>query len=777
MMSGAQIRNLSSMFFVSAGTLAFEIVLMRLFSVTFWHYFASLLIALALTGFGTAGSFLAVLVPRLSKHHAFVLAVTALSASLAMIFSYPLAVKVGLEPLALAWDRMVWLDLGLVCLILVVPFFLSAIHIGLILARSEKTNLAYAFNLAGSGAGCLAAVLGMAYLLPNHALYPAAGLTLLGFIFYLKEINPKIAVAMAMVAAASLILISVYPIPLRFEPFKERSSALAARYSQLEHQAVGLNGIVEVIGGPSFHFAPGLSLSCPEDLPPQKGLFIDGDLVGPITRLESDDPPGFINCLIPGLAFMGPELKNILIINPEGGLNLLIALKNSRARITAIEENPRIVKLMTKALADFTGNLYQRPGVDIIQTDPFIFLSRTEKRFDLILLGQGTKWEAGSSSGLGVSRLLTVEGLARVLDVLEPGGILALAGPLMTPPRASIRLFATAVKTLENKGLNPRPALIMARDWHTVLLLIKPDRFTSVETEDVLNNSRALGFDLTYLPGFPPERLPNFHMIEGRPLVHAVEMILSGQSAQLQDQSFFNLKPATRDRPYFFNFFRLKTLNLIIRDKAPMSLSVMEWGLLFTWGGLAAAILIAGAGIFLPLIKLKARTRRPAFFALIGLGYMLAEITVLDEAIFRVGNPALAVPLVIGIFLLLSGLGSYLWGSRPPGSFTLASAAIIPLTLAALRYFPGGPLVTGLILVPAALIMGAPFAGGLQHLAGPVPSARAWAFGINGFFSVLGSLAAGLLSLHFGHFTAILMAGGCYLLAALYSNMRPLPNE
>jgi len=765
-MNGAQFKNLSSMFFVSAGTLAFEVILTRMFSVTFWHHFASLLIALALTGFGAAGSVLAVASPRLTRYHTSFLAITALSASLAMIFSYPMVLQVGLEPLALAWDKTSWLDLGLVCLILVVPSFPSASHLGILLARSEKPNLAYAFNLVGSGAGCLAAALLMARFMPNQALYPAAGLTLLGFLFYLKELHPKTAMIMIGIFIVSAIIILKYPLPLRFEPFKERSAALAARGSRLEHQSVGFYGIIEVIGGPGFHYVPGLSLTCPEDLPPQRGLFIDGDLVGPITGLESGPGlPGFLNCLMSRSVFEVSIPEKILIINPEGGLNILIALKNSQAGITAIEENPQIVELMTLGTAEFNGGLFQRPSIDYRQADPFMYLGGVEEKFDLLLLGQGTKWEAGSSSGLGVSRLLTTQGLSRMLDVLEPGGILALAGPLMTPPRASIRLFATAVEVLNARGLNPGPRLIMVRDWHSVLLLIKPNGFTSTDTENMLSFSRALAFDLPHLPGSLPEKLSNFHQIEGRPLVRATELILSGRSDELYGQSYFNLKPATRDRPYFFNFFQLKTLGLILRDKASRLLSVMEWGLLFTWGGLAAAILIAGAGIFLPLAGLKSRTSRPAFFALIGLGYMLAEITMLDEAIFRIGHPALAVPLVIGTFLMLSGIGSFFWGARPPGAFTMAAAAAIPFTLAALRYLPGGTLETALILGPAALIMGAPFAGGLRYLAGPSPSARAWAFGINGFFSVAGSLGAGLLCFHFGHSAAILAAACCYLLA------------
>ena len=244
-------------------------------------------------------------------------------------------------------------------------------------------------------------------------------------------------------------------------------------------------------------------------------------------------------------------------------------------------------------------------------------------------------------------------------------------------------------------------------------------------------------------------------------------MIFSGRSEELYERSFFYLRPATEDRPYFFRFFRYRTLRLIWNNQAGPPLPVTEWGLLFTWGGLALILLLAGAGIFLPLLHLGARPKGLTFFALIGLGYMLAEITFLAEIIYRLGRPAVAVPLVVGVFLLSSGLGSRLWGQRAPSGFALASALVLPPALLALRYFGGGALSAGLALVPTALLMGVPFPGGLTHLSGPQPVARAWAFGVNGFFSVLGALSATLICLQAGHLTTIFCAGVCYLLAGL----------
>ena len=91
---------------------------------------------------------------------------------------------------------------------------------------------------------------------------------------------------------------------------------------------------------------------------------------------------------------------------------------------------------------------------------------------------------------------------------------------------------------------------------------------------------------------------------------------------------------------------------------------------------------------------------------------MIAEITLLHEILFLLGRPALAVPLVVGGFLLLSGLGSLAWGGRRPTRFALAAGLILPAALALIRIFNLGPSLSLVLLAPAALVMGVPFAGG-----------------------------------------------------------------
>ena len=53
---------------VSAAALAYEILLMRLFSIALWHHFAYMIISLALLGYGASGALL-MLAPRAVQRH------------------------------------------------------------------------------------------------------------------------------------------------------------------------------------------------------------------------------------------------------------------------------------------------------------------------------------------------------------------------------------------------------------------------------------------------------------------------------------------------------------------------------------------------------------------------------------------------------------------------------------------------------------------------------------------------------------------------------------
>src|SRR4029450_396546 len=53
---------------LSAGALAYEVVLTRLLSIVQWHHYAYMVISIALLGYGASGAFLALVGDRLRRH-------------------------------------------------------------------------------------------------------------------------------------------------------------------------------------------------------------------------------------------------------------------------------------------------------------------------------------------------------------------------------------------------------------------------------------------------------------------------------------------------------------------------------------------------------------------------------------------------------------------------------------------------------------------------------------------------------------------------------------
>jgi hypothetical protein len=76
------------------------------------------------------------------------------------------------------------------------------------------------------------------------------------------------------------------------------------------------------------------------------------------------------------------------------------------------------------------------------------------------------------------------------------------------------------------------------------------------------------------------------------------------------------------------------------------------------------------------------------------------------------------------------------------------------------------------ILVPAGFVMGMPFPLLVRRLQERHPERIPWAWGVNGFASVVGSIGAVILGMVAG-FTVVLLLGVlCYVLAALAAFQR-----
>jgi hypothetical protein len=76
-------------------------------------------------------------------------------------------------------------------------------------------------------------------------------------------------------------------------------------------------------------------------------------------------------------------------------------------------------------------------------------------------------------------------------------------------------------------------------------------------------------------------------------------------------------------------------------------------------------------------------------------------------------------------------------------------------------------LLAVLILAPPGFVMGMPFPLLVRRLEATYPERIPWAWGVNGFASVVGSIGAVILGMTAGYTVVLLFGVICYLLAAL----------
>jgi len=145
---------------VSLAVIGVELALMRSLSLRYGQHVAYLVIRVALLGFGASGTVLALAGRVWEAWRREAMAGSALLFALAVPAARWLARAVPLDVQYLSWDLAQVVYVGLLQVLLFVPFLFAGVVVGLALTDEPgRIGGHYAANLAGSGLGAVAAVL------------------------------------------------------------------------------------------------------------------------------------------------------------------------------------------------------------------------------------------------------------------------------------------------------------------------------------------------------------------------------------------------------------------------------------------------------------------------------------------------------------------------------------------------------------------------------------------------------------------------------------------
>jgi hypothetical protein len=212
------------------------------------------------------------------------------------------------------------------------------------------------------------------------------------------------------------------------------------------------------------------------------------------------------------------------------------------------------------------------------------------------------------------------------------------------------------------------------------------------------------------------------------------------------------------------------------RDQGIVSFNMKAVGVLGVL--LATVTLMTAACIFLPLLRarhsvdLRGAAPHLLYFAAIGFGFMLVEISQLQRLTIFLGHPAYSLSVVLFSLLVSSGIGSLATGRIRDDDARRETRVRLLVTLAVLvvfgtatpaiahRFESADTLVRILIaigiLLPVGFCLGMAFPLGMRAALKRSPSIAPWLWGVNGATSVCASVLAVVIAIG---------AGICYALA------------
>jgi hypothetical protein len=269
--------------------------------------------------------------------------------------------------------------------------------------------------------------------------------------------------------------------------------------------------------------------------------------------------------------------------------------------------------------------------------------------------------------------LHTTDAYVDYLRRLTDDGVLAITQWVTVPPRGSLRVIFTAVEAMR-RLTTPAidSAIVVARSWGTTTVLAKPSGFSAEDVERLREWSTTRQLDLDWYPG-AVDPVAQYHIPQEPTLVRASRAaLIHPDSARRFVESYpFDVSPATDSRPYPHRFLRGESLGQLLRSGATSWLPFAEWGYIALIATLVQSVLLATALIVVPAL-LSRRVRRAqrdpllpvlGYFSAIGLGYMAAEIALIQQLTLLLGHPVYAVATTLAAILIFSGSGS-MWSER-----------------------------------------------------------------------------------------------------------------
>lgn len=773
----AELPFLGGLMLVSGATLALEVLVTRLLSVITWYSLAFLVLGMGMFGL-TAGAVRVYLRPDEYEGPALgrSLARDALRFAIAVPISYALLLVV---PLRVAPTLTTVVLFVVFAAIVALPFVPAGMVVAAALTKSKlPTGRVYAVDLAGAALGAplvpelLERMTGGTAILAMSVVGAAAAYA---FSTSSSDVAGKRRavrwglglVVLALVNASSKQ--ALVPLWAKGKP-EEPQHIEEERWNS--HSRVQVSPIGKPVAA---LWGPGTKCRIPRVK--QRMMMIDADAATPLyTPEQSLEELRFLDCDVTNVAHHLRPGGAAAIIGVGGSRDIQAALLFQHAPVVGIELNRRLLEILRGPMGQ--GTLVpQHPDVRLVHDDARSWLSRTNAKFRFIQASLIDTWAAtgAGAHALGENGLYTVEAWRTFLGRLEPDGIVTMS---RWSSGETTRIVAVAMAALLEDGVKePGTHVALVASGLVTTIIVGKSPLTADDAETLRKVAQEKGFEILLAPGM---KLP-----EGRKLTEVLRATSRAELDRVTLTDDLDLRPSTDERPFFFNVLRLRSF----LSPSEQQGGTIEGNRLATRTlllSLLASVVLSVLTIAWPLYtraKPRGRVGTPlwaglAYFGLIGVGFMLAEVGLLMRLSIVLGHPSYSLIVVLASLIASAGLGSYLSDrlavdERPLCFVYPVVIAVILLGLAA--YLPeiapkvqvletrARIAIAGGITSVMGVALGFAFPTGMRIVQRTQMEETPWLWGINGIGGVLASSVAVIVALEAGLRSLFVVAAVCYL--------------
>ena len=792
---------------MAVSTLMIELSLIRVFDVLFYPNIAYMIITCAIFAFGLAGIY-SVLRPLkpIEAIHSF-LSSRALLFAIATLAIRPVTNLLPFDFYALKTDfGTQFLYLLGIYLVLVLPFFLAGlVFTNLFATYSKSIQTLYFWDLAGAALGSIALIPFLPAIGPGGILVCAAALGLFASAFFSRR--------RVWAVLATLFGLAILVLPFvrseGYYDFKEhqnkRGVKTARESGMIEHTIWDPISKIDIMYDGNDH---DWFRHIAYDGGTQSSTFyeFDGNFSYLREHIAEEIGTQFWQRGVLAAHYLKRDTnQKVLVIGSAGGQEIKAALTYGASHVDGVELVGAVVELGKTRYAEYIGNLFNHPKVNVQVGEGRSYLRASRGKYDIIqIFSNHTSSSIASGTGaMSTTYLQTADAYQEYFEHLTANGILHINHHYYP------KMITTAALAWAQMGRTnfQQHVVVFEREGEDTLptFLVKMQPWTVEEVNQLKE---------FFYADFPSD--PNIYRLVEDPLrpenSYLSSEFYTGQlSGDLTRQVDFRIEPSTDNKPYF-NFLRKNFAAVEINRTQFMSASMagplnnyitinsisipLDVAPLIIIGTIS--LFLAGAFILLPLhfsevgkSKWTNRSGSLLYFSCLGAGFIIIEFVFIQLFMKLIGSPLYTSSTVIFMLLFSAGVGSFTTSRlniTPVNRWQLPFVGILASVLLLMLIYPfvldfflASPLairilVACVLIFPLGFFLGMPFPLGILSLENLPRGAVAWAWGMNGLFTVIGGLAGVVLSIIWGFQITLLIASFQYIIAFLvFAKIRSVP--